>query len=116
MGLTILVSIFTLVVNYGISVVNTGLTKYEQHKTRTQELTSLIAKMLISQFINTAFIYFLITKIKSRPLMSPAGLVLQVSSLIVVSGVIQIVMNFVNIPYLTRTGMLWWYYKYWGYK
>jgi hypothetical protein len=48
--------------------------------------------------------------------MSPAGLVLQVSSLIVVSGVIQIIVNFANIPYLTRTGMLWWYYKYWNYK
>jgi hypothetical protein len=48
--------------------------------------------------------------------MSPAGLVLQVSSLMVVSGVIQIVVNFVNIPYLTRNAMLWWYYNYWGYK
>ena len=70
MALTILVTVFTLVVNYGISVVNSGLTRYEQHKTRTEELTALIVKMLISQFINTAFIYYLITKINYRPLMS----------------------------------------------
>jgi hypothetical protein len=44
--------------------------------------------------------------------MSPTGLILQVSSLIVVSGFINIIMNFVNFNYIWRKFSLWRKYRY----
>jgi hypothetical protein len=68
--------------------------------------------MLISQFINNALVYYIVTLISKRPYMSPTGLILQVSSLIVVSGFINIIINFVNFNYLWRKVSLWRRYRY----
>lgn len=44
-------------------------------------------------------------------MLSSAGLVVVVSSLIVVSGFIQIATNLVNVPAILRRLQLWWYYS-----
>jgi hypothetical protein len=109
-------SMLTQFINEGIAMINSELTKYEQHKTRTRLLTRQIIKMLSTQFINTAIIYYLISTIKGKPLMSSTGLVLQISSLLAVSGIMQIGLNLINIPYLSRKWMLWSDYNYWDYN
>lgn len=70
----------------------------------------MIVKIFISQFINTAFIFYLIQVYNRRPYLSSAGLVIQVSTLIIVSGCISIFTNAINMPFLMRKFRLW--YKY----
>jgi membrane associated rhomboid family serine protease len=70
-----------------------------------------VVKLLITQFINTALIYFILSKIIPKPVLSTAGIVLQVSSLIVVSGFIQILTNAAHIGALMRSVLLWWKYS-----
>jgi hypothetical protein len=73
-------------------------------------------KLLITQFINSALVYYLITVISYRPYMTSAGLIVQASSLILTSGFINIGMNILNIPFLMRKVKLWWKYRYYGFK
>ena len=108
--LTILATIFILAINYILYIIIIELTNYESHKTRTSHLLSLIIKLLVSQFANTALIYYIISRIMQEHFLSSAGLVIQVTSLIAVSGVIQIVMNFINLGAIMRRIWLWWYY------
>ncbi len=68
----------------------------------------------MSQFINTAFIYYIISLINNKTnddLMSAAGLIYQISSLITTSGAIQILSNAFNVPAVIRRLTIWWYYK-----
>ena len=111
-SLTIFASILTNIINYGIGYVISGLTSFEKHQTRSNHQASMIMKLLITQFTNSALVYYLITVISSRPFMTSAGLIVQVSSLILVSGFINIITNAVNIPYLMRKVKLWWKYRY----
>ena len=67
--------------------------------------------MLLSQFFNTAIIYYIISKIVPKPMLSSAALVISVTSLIVVSGFIQILTNAVHIPAILRRLKLWYYYS-----
>jgi len=73
-------------------------------------------KLLITQFVNYAFIYYLITLLFKRPIMSSAGLIMQVSSLLVVSGAFKIVKNAVNVPNILRRANLYWKYGYTNYE
>ncbi len=115
-ALTIFATIVTNAINYGIGYVVQNLTSFEKHQTRTNHLTSLVVKLLISQFINNALVYYIVTVISNRPYMTSAGLIVQVSFLIVFSGFINIAMNAVNIPYWMRKFNLWWKYRYLTFK
>jgi hypothetical protein len=71
--------------------------------TKTDEIISLIVKTVIAQFLNTAIIYYIISLIANIFLFddieSPLGengLVMNITSLIAVSGAIQICTNFVQ--------------------
>ena len=70
--------------------------------TKTDEIISLIVKTVIAQFLNTAIIYYIISLIDivlSKDIKSSIddnGLVVNITSLIVISGAIQIVTNFVQ--------------------
>jgi hypothetical protein len=66
--------------------------------------------------MNSALVYYLVTVFSNRPYMTSAGLIVQVSSLILVSGFINILTNALNIPYLLRKAKLWWKYRYIHYK
>jgi len=59
-------------------------------------LLSLIWKTVITQFINTAIIYYASDLTHPMPYLSDEGLVVQVSSLFLTSAVIQIALNIVN--------------------
>lgn len=48
--------------------------------------------------------------------MTSAGLIVQVSFLFIFSGLINIAMNAVNIPYWMRKFNLWWKYRYLTFK
>jgi len=82
----------------------------------TYKLTSMIVKTVISQFINTAFIFYLIQVYNKRPYLSSAGLVIQVSTLIIVHGCISIFSNALDFPYWFRKFMLWYKYGYLRYS
>lgn len=111
-GLSIFASVIAVVINNGIYYIALDLTEYERHKTMTNKLISLIIKIFISQFINTAFIFYLIQVYHHRPYMSSAGLVVQVSSLIVVYGFMSIFNNAVYFPFWLRKLNLWYKYRY----
>lgn len=115
-GLSIFASFVATVINYGIYYVVKDLTEYERHQTMTNKLTSMIVKIFISQFINTALIFYIIQVYNHRPYLSSAGLVIQVSSLIIVSGLMSIFTNAVNIPFWMRRIKLWYKYGYLRYS
>lgn len=79
------------------------LTEREKHQTKTDYVFSLMTKSIISQFINTAFIYYMIgvvadlTHSQNASVLSENGIVIKVSSLVAVSGGIQIVLNAVQV-------------------
>ena len=68
--------------------------------TKTDEIISLIVKTVIAQFLNTAIIYYILSLIidfllaNNYELYFDDGLVVNISSLIVISGAIQIGTNF----------------------
>ena len=112
--ITIMATVITLAVNYLIQIFVYGFTEWERHQSRTLEKYSLVFKLVISQFINTAFIYYFISLINNRTnddLLSASGLVYQVSSLITVSGIIQIFNNVLNVGDIIRRLTIWWYYR-----
>lgn len=89
----------TTAINFILAAVCQKLTEWEKHKTKTDYVVSLMTKSIISQFMNTAFIYYIIAVVsdithpeKSSPL-SENGLVTKVTSLVAVSGAIQIFLN-----------------------
>ena len=112
--ITLGATLLTLIINYLLQLAVYEFVEREKHETKTKEKESLIIKLVIVQFINTAFIYYVISLINNKTnddLMSASGLIYQVSSLITTSGVIQIFMNLVNHPAILRRVMLWWTYK-----
>jgi hypothetical protein len=86
------------------------LSGYEKHKTLTNRIASQIIKAIIAQFINTVLILYLIQVFNHRPYLSSAGLVVQASTYIVVSGFTSIFINAINIPLWVRYAKLWWKY------
>lgn len=90
---TILATLFILVINFALSIMIHQLTKFEKHQTRTDESVSLVTKLVIYKFINTAIIYYVISIIKpiytdKNPYTSSMGLIVQMSWLVVFSVLI----------------------------
>lgn len=96
-------TVATTAINYILSFVIQKVTEFEKQKTKTDQIISLITKTVAAQFLNTAVIYYIISIAatnflppeKNSPL-SDTGLVMKVTSLIAVSGFIQIMTNFVQ--------------------
>jgi hypothetical protein len=57
-------------------------------------------------------ILYLIQVFNQRPYLSSAGLVVQASTYIVVSGFLSIVTNAINFPIWIHYAKLWWKYRY----
>lgn len=114
MGVTLITTIVTLLINFGLQTLSYKLTEWEHHQNKSNEKFSLTVKLVITQFLNTAIIYFILSLIRQENktgLMSQEGLVFQVSSLIVTSGVIQIIMNMIDIPAWIRIIYIKWFYR-----
>ena len=71
-------------------------------------------KLVVTQFVNTALIYWFISLYHNShidSMMGENGLVNQVCSLIVTSGAIQLAVNYFNVNDIKRRLLKWYYYK-----
>lgn len=84
------------------------MTYVESHQTKSNQIVSHIIKVAISQFLNTAIIYYVSCLIIGSPYMSEDGLVVQVSSFFITSAIIQIVFNLVN-PFAVWVSIKKWF-------
>ena len=113
-AITLLATVITLTINYFIQLFVYKFASWERNVAKTDEKFSLVLKLVYSQFVNTAFIYYFVSLINNKTnddLLSASGLVYQVSSLITTSGVINIISNLLNTDAILRKLKLWWYYK-----
>ena len=95
--------IWTYFVNYLLAWGLGELNVYERHKTKTEELTSLIIKNIASKFFNTAFIYALIYYFGPKiNFLNANGLVYTIVSLILVNAGLNIALEALQpFQYLT---------------
>lgn len=77
----------------------------ERHKTKSDRLSSLIVKTIITQFINTSIIYTILYLMKPSNPLGTFGLVSKVTSLVVISGFISVAMQ-VFIPKNVVMGLI----------
>jgi hypothetical protein len=71
-----------------------------------------MVKTVLAQFVNTAVIYYVISLGDQRDLpLSDNGLVMNVTSLVAVSGAIQIVLNLLQPGTIFSNLMNWWKYS-----
>lgn len=74
-----------------------SLTEYEKHETKTDYQLSFMIKLLISQFVTQSIMYYVISLISPDLIWEASGLIPQMSNLIIVSAVMQTVLNMINI-------------------
>ncbi len=109
---TIIMTTLTIAINFILSAVIERLTVLEKHKTTTDYIFSLMIKTVLAQFMNTAVIYYIISLSDQRDLpLSDNGLVMSVTSLVAVSGVIQIVLNALQPGTIFASLMNWYRYR-----
>lgn len=84
-------ALLTTLINQIIYFVVELLSDTEKHKTKSDRVGSLILKIVISQFLNTSIIYSILYVIKPIDPLSTYGIVTKVTSLILVSGIFNIV-------------------------
>ena len=98
-------TLITLLINEVLSLVVYAFVKWEKHQTLAKEKFGLVFKLAISQFLNTALIYYIISVLNSETndeLLSGSGLVYQISTLITTSGIIQILVNLVYPSHIMK--------------
>lgn len=99
----LILSGITSLINLLLSYIIQILADSEKRLSKTGTLVSLITKNVISQFINSALIYYLITFVTPASfLFEMKDLKSKVESLIVIPGLIRIAINFVNAKYLFK--------------
>jgi hypothetical protein len=77
----------------------------ERHKTKSERTGQLIIKIVITQTINTSIIYSILFVLHPSNPLGPYGLVLKINSLVVISGLINVIWMIVN-PVQTLTNIL----------
>lgn len=96
-GYTLLIALLVYAVNYILGKVIKFLTDRERHESKTKYMISMVIKMFISQFLNTAGMYFLLSFNQGNHYLLNDGLVVQISNLMIISGLISIPLNFFQI-------------------
>lgn len=91
-------AILTNVINFFLSYSIEILSDLEKHVTKTNRLRSLIIKTIITQTINTLFIYFILYHVNPRNPLDNFGLVSKVTSLVIISGFLSVALQ-VLIPF-----------------
>lgn len=86
-------AILTNIINFILGSSIEILSDMERHKTKSLRLTSLIIKMVISQFLNTAIIYSILFLMKPSNPLGTFGLVSKITSLVTISGLISVLMQ-----------------------
>ena len=99
---SVAMAILTNVINFILSYSMELLADMEKHKTKSDRLTSLIFKIIVTQTINTAFIYYIIWLMNPSNPLGKAGLVQNVFNLVLVSGFISVVLQIFPPSYLAK--------------
>lgn len=97
--------ILTTVINFALGWTIQLLAKMEKHKTKSERLTSLVSKMIVTQTINSSFIYLILYFIMPINPLGQYGLVNKVISIVIVGGFANVASN------VLRPGDLWNRYK-----
>lgn len=84
----------------------------EKHKTKSDRLNSLMIKIIVTQTINTAFIYFILSLISPSNPLGKTGLVKNVFNLVLVSGFINVFWELIAPIYSLKK--LYYFFKYVG--
>ena len=109
---SVITTVVTLAINTLLKMFSKGLTAWEQHESTNNEKLSLTIKMVVAQFINTVLIYYFIALIVIKEdinlMLTQNGLVMEISSLVITSGMIQILVNAVNVNATLRNLKLKW--------
>lgn len=98
-------AILTNVINFVLSTSIELLSEMERHKTKSDKLSSLIFKTILTQTINTSIIYTILYLIKHTNPLSAFGIVSKIVSLVVVSGFISVAMQ-IFIPKVLVMGLI----------
>ena len=96
MGMAILTNIINFILSYSIQL----LADMQKHKTKSERLNSLIIKIIVTQTINTSFIYFILYLIAPKNPLGKTGLVKNVFDLVLVSGFISVSLKIFPPSYL----------------
>lgn len=86
-------AIITNIINFILSYSIELLSHMEKHKTKSDRLSSLILKNVVTQTINTSIIYTILYLIEPSNPLGYFGLYKKVFSLVVVSGFISLAMQ-----------------------
>jgi hypothetical protein len=100
----------TTLINYVLAYAVEILADSEKHKTKSDRVGSLILKIVISQFLNTSIIYSILYLIKPVDPLSTYGIVSKVASLIIISGLFNLVW-YIVLPTSTIYSLIY-RYKY----
>jgi hypothetical protein len=93
----VLLPAITNAVNFSITFAISKLTELERHKSKTRKISSFITKNIISRFLNTAIIYYILSVLHQDigPL-TQEGFVIKVMGLIGVNAFVQIVTEMIR--------------------
>ena len=97
--MAVLTNVINFILSYSIGILAT----MERHKTKSDRISSLIVKTVITQFINTSIIYFILFLIRPSNPLGTFGLVSKINSLVIVSGLISVALQ-IFIPKHTLMG------------
>lgn len=84
-------SLLTTLINYFLTTTTYVLSDAEKHKTKNDRLRHLIYKTIISQGINTVFLYYILNLFQPTNPLSSLGLVIKVIYLVVISGFVNVI-------------------------
>lgn len=110
-SLVFVIVIITMLLNKGLTLIIYYLTRGERQTTRSNEIFSVITKMVLAHFVNTAILYYGVSRVLDDSFTSKVGLVLQITSLIIISGVINILYSLINPWALLKRFILFWKYR-----
>ena len=109
--------VILFIIGWILQLIIYALVVWERHRTITDAKLSLVRKIVVSQFINNALIYFIVFEVrggKFSDIDDRIGLINQISWLLVISANLQIFFNILNLGDLYRRVYLWVLYR--GYR
>lgn len=86
-------ALLTTIINYILTASNELLSTLEKHPTKSDRLSSLMRKNLVTQTLNTCFIYVILYILEPSNPLGTLGMVNKIISLVVVSGLVSLLVN-----------------------
>lgn len=86
-----MMSLLTTLINYFLTTTTYILSDAEKHQTKNDRLGHLIYKTVISQGINTVFLYYILNLFQPTNPLSSLGLVIKVLYLVIISGFVNVI-------------------------